>query len=386
MDRRQVWLALALLWLAGFGLRLPVLAVPPILPLMQADLGLTGTHIGILNGLPVFLFAAAAIPGALLIARVGALNAVIVGLLLAGIAGSLRGFADNLTWLYLTTVFMGAGIAFMQPAMPALVRAWTPQRVGFSTALYTNGLLVGEVVPVALTVPFILPLVDGSWRGSLVFWGLPMIVIAGLMLFAPRAPASAALPSRRWWPDWRDSLIWRLGFILSSVNGVYFCANAFIPGYLTNEGRADLIGITLTALNIAQLPASAIMLMIAGKLERRVWPLVVTGLLMLVSVIGIAFSASGWTVAWAALLGFVGAATLTIGFALPAMVSAPEDVGRVSAGMFTTSYALAMLTSVVSGAAWDIAGDPRWAFLPIALSILPQVLLIGTIRFPANKT
>ena len=44
MDRRQVWLALALLWLAGFGLRLPVLAVPPILPLMQADLGLTGTH------------------------------------------------------------------------------------------------------------------------------------------------------------------------------------------------------------------------------------------------------------------------------------------------------------------------------------------------------
>jgi CP family cyanate transporter-like MFS transporter len=50
--------------------------------------------------------------------------------------------------------------------------------------------------------------------------------------------------------------------------------------------------------------------------------------------------------------------------------------------MFTISYAMAMVTSVVSGAAWDFAGDPRWAFLPIALSILPQVLLIGTIRFP----
>ena len=384
LQGRQFWLALGLLWIAGFGLRLPVLAIPPVLPLMQTDLGLTGTHIGILNGLPVFLFAAAAIPGALLIARVGALNAVIVGLLLAGIAGSLRGFADNLTWLYLTTVLMGAGIAFMQPAMPALVRAWTPERIGFSTALYTNGLLVGEVVPVALTAPLVLPLVDGSWRGSLVFWGVPMIVIAVLMLLAPRANNGTATPSRRWWPDWRDGTIWRLGFILSSVNGVYFCANAFIPVYLTSEGRADLIGITLTALNIAQLPASAIMLMVAGRFERRAWPMVVTGLLMLVSVAGIAFSASGWTVAWAALLGFVGAATLTIGFALPAMVSAPEDVGRVSAAMFTISYTMAMVTSVVSGAVWDFAGDPRWAFLPIALSILPQVLLIGTIRFSSK--
>ncbi len=384
MDRRQVWLALALLWLAGFGLRLPVLAIPPVLPLMQADLGLTGTHIGILNGLPVFLFAAAAIPGALLIARVGTINAVIVGLLLAGVAGSLRGFANNLSWLYAMTVLMGAGIAFMQPAMPALVRAWTPKRIGFSTALYTNGLLVGEVVPVALTAPLVLPLVDGSWRASLLIWGVPMIAFAALMLLAPRTKADASPPSRRWWPDWRDGTIWRLGLILSSVNSVYFCANAFIPGYLTNEGRADLIGITLTALNIAQLPASAIMLMVAGKFERRAWPMVVTGLLMLVSVTGIAFSVSGWTVAWAALLGFVGAATLTIGFALPAMVSAPEDVGRVSAAMFTISYTMAMVTSVVSGAVWDFAGDPRWAFLPIALSILPQVLLIGTIRFPSK--
>ena len=211
-----------------------------------------------------------------------------------------------------------------------------------------------------------------------------MLAIAGLMLFAPRAPASAAMPSRRWWPDWSDSLIWRLGFILSSVNGVYFCANAFIPSYLTSRGRPDLVSISLTALNLAQLPASAIMLAVAGKFERRHWPMVATGVVMLFAIAGIAFSASYWTVAFAALLGFAGAATLTIGFALPAMVSAPEDVGRVSAAMFTISYTVAMIFSVVSGAVWDLAGDPRWAFLPVALSLLPQILLIGTIRFPSK--
>ena len=55
----------------------------------------------------------------------------------------------------------------MQPSMPPLVRAWLPDRIGFATAVYTNGLLIGEVLPVALTLPLVLPLVGGSWRARL---------------------------------------------------------------------------------------------------------------------------------------------------------------------------------------------------------------------------
>jgi CP family cyanate transporter-like MFS transporter len=383
MDARRFWLAIGLLWLAGAGLRLTVLAVPPVLPLIEADLGLTGTQIGILNGLPVVLFAAAALPGSLLIARFGALPALVTGLLLAGIASGLRGALPSLLWLYATTIAMGAGIAFMQPAMPALVRAWVPHRIGFATAVYTNGLLVGEVVPVALTLPLVLPLFDGSWRGSLAFWGLPMIAIAALMFFAPRdGRANPAAARPRWWPDWRDPKVWQLGLIMSSVNSAYFNANAFIPGHLTYAGRPDLIGPTLTALNLAQIPASFLLLAIARRVERRAWPLVVTGLIILASVGGIAFTASDWTVVFAATLGFVGAITLALGLTLPAFLADSDDVARISAAMFTVSYAVAMLFSVASGAAWDLAGDPRWAFLPIAISVLPQILLIAAVRFP----
>ncbi|MCC6948914.1 MAG: MFS transporter [Bradyrhizobiaceae bacterium] len=385
MDARRLWLTFGLLWLAGMGLRLTVLAIPPVLPLIEADLGLTGTQIGVLNGLPVILFALAALPGALLIARYGALPALVTGLLLAGIASALRGVLPNLLWLYAMTIVMGVGIAVMQPAMPALVREWVPQRIGFATAIYTNGLLVGEVIPVALTLPLVLPLVDGSWRGSLAFWGLPMIVIAGLMVFAPRSSRSGYSTMKvrpRWWPDWRDPKVWQLGFILSSVNTAYFNANAFIPGHLTYAGRPDLISATLTALNLAQLPASFLLLTIARRVERRAWPLIATGIIILVALIGIAFTASVWTVAFAALLGFVGAITLALGLTLPALLADSDDVARTSAAMFTVSYALAMLFSIASGAAWDLAGDPRWAFLPTAISVLPQILLISTIRFP----
>jgi CP family cyanate transporter-like MFS transporter len=330
----------------------------------------------------MFLFAVAALPGSLLIAHFGALTAVIAGLLIAGIAGSLRGAVVGIGWLYTMTIVMGAGVAFMQPALAALVRAWTPHRIGFATAVYTNGLLVGETLPVALTLPLVLPLVDGSWRASFVVWGLPMLGFAALMLLAPRAKATPAAAPRRWWPDWRDGLIWRLGLILSSVNSVYFNANGFIPSYLTDAGRPDLVGPALTALNFAQLPASFLLLGVAQRLERRAWPLVVLGLAMLVALAGIAMTASAWTVAFAAALGFFGAATLALGLSLPAILSAPGDVARTSAAMFTVSYAVAMLFSVLGGVAWDLAGDPRWAFLPVAISLLPQVLLIAGIRFP----
>jgi cyanate permease len=139
---RQFLLHILLLWLAGNALRLTILAVPPVIPSIHQDLHLTATGVGILGGLPVVLFAAAALPGSLLIARLGPVRALVIGLLLSAIGGALRGAVPAVWWLYAMTILTGMGVAIMQPAMPALVRRWAPHRVGFATAVYTNGLLV----------------------------------------------------------------------------------------------------------------------------------------------------------------------------------------------------------------------------------------------------
>ena len=86
-------------------------------------------------------------------------------------------------------------------------------------------------------------------------------------------------------------------------------------------------------------------------------------------------------IVFAAALGFLGAFVLTLGFALPALLGAQSDVARMSAAMFTISYSEALLVSVASGAAWDIAGSPRFAFLPIALSAIPLLFVPAAIRF-----
>ena len=383
---REFWIAVSLLWLAGAGLRLTILAVPPVISLIQADLQLSGTEIGVLTGLPIVLFGVAALPGSLLIARFGAVATLVAGLVIAGIASALRGAVPHTLALYAATIVMGAGVAIMQPALPPLVRQWLPKRVSFATALYTNGLLVGEALAVMLTIPIVLPLVDNSWRWAFVIWGVPLLVIALMTaLLAPRSTdAQSSQAPTSGWPDWSNPLIWKISFIFGAINSVYFCSNAFLPGYLTGAGRPDLIAAALTALNLGQLPASFVLLGVAGKLENRAWPFMACGVLMLVCIVGMVSTASAWTIAFAAALGFLGAFVLTLGFALPALLGAQSDVARMSAAMFTISYSEALTISVLSGAAWDLAASARFAFLPIALSAVP--LLFMPLVIPFRRT
>ena len=118
--------ALLLLWLAGIALRLTILAVPPVIPLIHDDLHMSETAVGILSGLPPALFAIAAVPGSLLIARFGSVSTLIVGLVVTGLGSALRGAAPNIWVLYGTTIVTGFGVAVMQPSLPPRQTPTTP--------------------------------------------------------------------------------------------------------------------------------------------------------------------------------------------------------------------------------------------------------------------
>src|SRR5258705_11491169 len=105
------------------------------------------------------------------------------------------------------------------------------------------------------------------------------------------------------------------------------------------------------------------------------------GWFVLTCLVGIASTANAGTILFAGSLGFLGATVFTLGFALPAILGDPSDVARISAAMFTVSYCTAVVVSVVSGAAWDLGGSPRFAFLPVAVSALLLVFVPLTIRF-----
>jgi CP family cyanate transporter-like MFS transporter len=390
LPRARVLVALLLLWLVGIALRLTILAVPPVIPLMHDDLDLNATQIGILTGLPSMLFAFAAVPGSLLIARLGVTTAMVVGLGLNAIGGALRGALPDVYWLYAMTIAMGAGVAIIQVTMPPAVRTWAPHRIAFATAVYTNGMLIGELLPVALMLPLVLPMV-GIWQWGFAFWSAPVAVIAVMVLaLAPRQAApngAGAAARRRWWPDWSSSLIWRLGIMLGTANATYFPINAFLPDYLNSYGQGAWISASLTSLNASQIPASILLLIFASRLELKAWPYVACGVLFILGVAGIVFGSGIVVVGAAMLIGFAPAAILVLVLALPPLLSPPDDVHRVTAAMFTISYSCAVIVPVLSGLAWDLSGIAGMAFVPVAIAGVVLAVLapaINHVRRPGS--
>ncbi|HUH92005.1 MAG TPA: MFS transporter [Casimicrobiaceae bacterium] len=385
MPTRRVsppaWLAIALLWLAGNALRITILAVPPVIAMIRDEFALSATQVGLLSSIPPALFAVAALVGSLLVARLGVKGALIGGLALVAAGSALRGLSVGYVALLATTTLMSAGVAIMQPVMPTTVRQWLPRRIGLGTAIYTNGLLAGEVFPTLLTIPVVLPLLGGSWRWTLVFWSIPVAAIALVTwLWAPRLAGDHASLPRKWLPDWHKGLVWRLAALFCCINAIYFSANAFIPIYLASAGRSDLIGEALAALNFGQIPASLLLLVVAGRLERRAWPYLLSGVLSLLAIIGFVTMVGPATVLWAGLLGFSDASALIVGLTLPPLLCRPEDVARTSAGMFTLSYGGAVAIAIASGAAWDLSRIPVLAFVPIAVCAVGLVAAALALR------
>lgn len=378
MATRAAWWRLALLWLAGNDLRLTILAVPPVLPIIHADLQLDEKGVAALSGLPVLLLGLAAVPGALLIARVGARNALIVGLTLIGFSSGLRGLGPSIPMLFAMTFAMGAGVSISQPTMPSLVRQWfhEPRAIARATGFWSNGLLVGELLAASLSLSVVLPLV-GSWERTFAVWAVPILLTAVIIALTTRGePRPKELARVQGMPDWRSARMWRLGIFQSAASMVYFGANTFIPDYLHATNQANLVGIALASLNGMQVPASFVIGFVPLTVLARRQTSYVVGIGILLA-LGVALLFPGVPLVLAAgVLGFCAAYILVLSFALPALVAPPAEVARLSGGTFAISYSTAFLVTLISGAIWDATRVEASAFLP-ALGGALIVLTLG---------
>jgi CP family cyanate transporter-like MFS transporter len=362
-----------------------VLALPPVIPEIHASFPLSQAAVGALASLPVLLFSFAAIPGSLLVARLGPFAVLLAGIFVTGIAAALRGASPDATALFATTFAMGVGIAIMQPALPAVVRDWVPGRVALGTAAYSNGLLVGEAISASATIPWVLPFFDGNWRPALAVWAIPVIAIG--LLVAWRRPRAAGIRHRvtgvprLWWPDWGDPLTWKLGLLSGYASSLYFANNAFLPDYLAWRGRADLLNPALSALNWVQIPASILMLMYAQRLTMKRWPFLLLLATSFVALAGMLTMDDAWFVVWSGVIGFCNAFLLVLTLALPPMLSRPDDVHRLSAAMIAIGYLLAFLLPIAGGLVWDATGSPPLAYAPLFAYAAVAMALAARLRF-----
>jgi MFS transporter, CP family, cyanate transporter len=341
--------------------------------------------VGALTSLPILLLATATLLGSLLISRIGARRAVLFGLLLVAAGGALRGLGPNVAVLFSMTIVMGVGIAIVQPSMPSLVALWLPRQVGIATAAFSNGFLVGEILPAALTVPWVLALVGGSWEGALAFWSVPVAVTAiGVFLFTGHEARAAGLARPLWIPDWRDPTTWRLGITLGTASATYFGLNAFIPDYMRSTHHPELITPALTCLNLFQLPASFIVGGLSHLVLGRRWPFIATGLLTVAAIAAFVVLPGIWQAIAVGVAGYASAQVFMLVLALPPLLAKSDDVHRLTAGITTVQYTIGFLAPVVAGVLWDISGSSSSAYWMVIVAGIVQTVVPFGLRLPSH--
>lgn len=377
LSPRQGWLLLALLWLAGLYLRLPVLAAAPLGGEIARDLGLGQSGIGALTTLPVLMLGIGAIPAARLVRRGGVRRALMAGITVMALASALRALAPPAALLFAATAAMGLGIAAMQAALPPLTRTWSPASPALGSTVYLNGMVVGELLGAGLTLPLFEGPGGGEWRTTLVLWSLPALLIAAALLL-PRTPASptaieAATRAPRM--PWRTGALWQLGLSLASAVVVFLATNAWMESVLARRGEPERLALMMLLYNACPLAASLASLAIGRRLFDHprtsqavalMGALGLAGFLWLPGPLGLA----------AALVSALGATfQMIVVLSLPPRRVGGETLHQLTSGMFTVSYGLAFALPLAGGLIADALNRPLLALLPVLGLALLSVAL-----------
>jgi len=378
-----------LITLVGFNLRSVILGVPPILPLIQHDLGLSYTATGFLTALPVLALAVLAWPSGLIAERIGARLSVSIGLALLATGTILRAFRLTTPSLFFFTLVLSIGITQTQTAVPVLIRRWFPRQIGLVSALFSDGLIIGEAIAAGITVLIMVRFLGGdAWASTFVFWGIPVVVLLACWFWlAPPAPVrvtrshsslqrvttsstSTSLSTQR-----KRVNALHLGILVGGGSLIYFGMNAWIASYNQALHQSYLTPVALLSLNAAQLPVSLAVTLVAQRIVGRRWPFIAAGIISAFAIVGWIFTPAELQALWAALLGGSGALVFTLGIALPPLLAKPQEVGRLTGITLSLTYGVAFIGPFIGGALWDLFNLPAMAFVPVVIASVMLIVL-----------
>ncbi|MGN8197427.1 MFS transporter [Salinisphaera sp. RV14] len=345
-----------LLWLTGMTMRAPILVAAPLGPRIAEALSLNQTGVGALTTLPVLALGLGAVPAAWLIARFGARNALMLAVILTGVASAARGVAPDAGILLIATAATGLGIAIMQPALPALVARWCPGFVALGATVYLNGMMVGEFVGAGLTLPGLLPAVGGSWRAALFALSIPIVVLAPFLRIPRLHGERPTLDQVARWPDWRDARVWRFGGLLGLTASTFFGLNAYMGAILASKHLASHIDLVLAIFNAVQLFVSLLLMATIRRLLALPRLLFATVVLHIAGLAVVMASDSLWLIGGVVAISLASAVQLIALTSLPALILTPARAGAVAAGMFAVGYVLAFIVPLLAGSLVDASG------------------------------
>ncbi len=261
---------LLITWLGWICIYLVKSVVPPLLPVLSTELGLSHAEAGLLETAYLIGYIAAKMPAGSLSERLGARRLLAASMVGYGAASAAtiwaRGFTDIFALRLLVGLFQGVHL----PVANALLSDRFGDRQGRAIGFNESGPNVGNTLAYPLTVSI---MSAWSWRAAFLVLSLPAFALAAatllLMRDEPRKPGEGEAHGGGVWGYWRVLLPFAVAH--GVYNLVLRAAFTFTPLFLV-EYRGMTVasaGVLAAALPLAGILAKVSSGFVAERAGRR---------------------------------------------------------------------------------------------------------------------
>jgi MFS transporter, CP family, cyanate transporter len=363
---------LGALFVAALALRPQITGIGPLLPDVEAELGVSHAVAGLLGTIPVLcmgLFAPAAAPLTAWASLRTAIGACVFGVAAFGLA---RAAAPGAGLVLALTLPVGVGLALAGALLPVAVKARFADRPAFATGIYTTGLSVGAALASALAVPWAGAF--GGWRGALTAFSVVTVALAAGWLVLSRGTWTVRSATRAPRLPLRRGIVWGIVAVFGVQSAIFYAFVSWMPDAFQERGwSAATAGALAAVFGLAALPAGLLVPWLADRGgSRRLWltgasAATIVGLLGLAALPEAAFA---WSTIAGAAIGAVFPLSLTLCLDV---AHDPADAGSVAALVLLGGYVLSSLSPVGLGALRDATGSfssVLWTMFGAALVLL----------------
>lgn len=381
--RNGVLLGLAIA-LVAFNLRPAVASVGPVLPELRAGLGLSGAATAVFTMLPVLCFGLLAAAAPRLARRMG-IEPVLMGVLVALVAGLAGRMLAGPSVLFAGTIVAGGAIAVANVLLPPLIKRDFPGRTGAMMGVYTMSVAGSAAVAAGTTVP-VADLFGWDWRGALAFWAVPAAVAA--LLWLPMAGGHTRPPDE---PApgvalARSALAWQVTVFFGLQSMLFYAVLAWLPSIYRDHGYSPAAaGFVLSLSGLVQIPITLVLPGIATRARNQVAHIAVSTAIFGAGLGGVLLAPTAAPYLWAVLIGVGAGSCFALALALFVLrARRVTETARLSAMAQTVGYLISACGPLLFGIVHELTGSWTAPLLMLVLLLVPQLwcgMLAGRARW-----
>jgi MFS transporter, CP family, cyanate transporter len=361
--------ALAALFLVAVGMRSQLSGLPPLLPQVEAEFGMSHSWGGFLLSLSYVTMGIGALAASVARRSVGSVRGITFMTAVIVVSGVARAAAPSAAAVTAIGIPLGLATGLQTALLPVVTKERFRQ---LATSVYVIGISVGSGVALAAAAP--IAAATGGWRAAVLIFAAITALLAIPWLFIGRGPQTRT-DERTTLSPWRSSAAALPVAIFSLQSALFFGLSTWLPSaYIERGWTAANAGLLGSGLLVSSVIGSAAIGPLARSRESTGHWLIVAALVAVVASVGlVVVPDAGW--AWTTLAGASTGALLVLSLKLPLdLFENARDVAALSGFMLAFGYWTGGAAPLILGVLRDASGSFSASFA--ALGVLSLGLLV----------